>query len=145
MIKPVPGLPIEGQPESWVLRAVVWAEARGESSVGKLAVAWVIGNRAKNRGSTIKAEVLRPWQFSSFNHSDPNRSKLQTAHETDPDGWAACDAVCELFEKNSTLDPTLGASHYYVLTMPHPPVWGRGHKDWQETVVLGAHVFGKTA
>ena len=143
MIKPAPGLKIEQQTEAWVLRACMWAEARGEPAVGRLAVAWTIRNRAVARDTSLKFEILKPWQFSSFNENDPNRELLLLAHKQDPAGWGAVDAIAELFENKATVDPTLGATHYYVLDMPNTPKWGRGHATWDETIVIGAHVFGK--
>ena len=145
MIRPIPGMMIEQQPESWCLRACMWAEARGEPAVGRLAVAWVLRNRAMKRDTSIKHEVLRPWQFSSFNDNDPNRGLILMAHKQDPAGWGAVDGIAELFENKATVDPTLGASHYYVMDMANPPDWGRGHATWDETIVIGHHVFGKQA
>lgn len=144
-MKPLPGIPIEGQPNSVMLRLCVWAEARGEPTRGKLAVACVIQNRAEKKGKGIKEIVLAPWQFSSFNHDDPNRGKLLMAFETDPRGWSACDAVCDLLEADLVIDPTNGANHYYVVAMADPPEWGRGHPDWEEKAVIGRHVFGNAA
>jgi spore germination cell wall hydrolase CwlJ-like protein len=121
----------------------VWAEARGEPALGKLAVAWVIRNRASRRNTDYRREILRPWQFSSFNADDPNRAKMLNAHVTSAIAWAECDVVCELFESGTTMDPTLGATHYYVTKMSNPPKWGRGSDTWVETAEIGAHVFGR--
>jgi spore germination cell wall hydrolase CwlJ-like protein len=147
VVKPAPGLPIEQQSEPWIIRACVWAEARGETRRGQLAVLHVIRNRALHSDTTLKVQVLKPWQFSSFNAADQTgqRAAMLKAHETDPKDWAAIDAVCELFEQGSTEDPTEGARHYYVTDMPNPPKWGRGHPGWMEHCVLGAHVFGIAA
>lgn len=126
-----------------MLRLCLWGEARGEQAEGQLAVAWVIKNRADKQGNSIKEVILAPWQFSSFNHDDPNRDKMLSAHQFDPTGWARINAVCDLFESGYTIDPTKGATHYYVERMPNPPKWGRGHPTWDETAVVGRHVFGK--
>lgn len=145
MIRPVPGVPIEQQSEGVVLRMALFGEARGESALGKLCVAWVMKNRSRMRSSSVKVEALRDRQFSCFNPEDPNRAKLLTAWVEDPAAWRVCDAVAELFERVDMIDPTHGASHYYVEKMPNPPAWGRGHKDWRETIIEGAHVFGRAA
>ena len=144
MKTPIPGIPLEDQPEAVVLRLCVWAEARGEPAVGKLAVVWVIKNRAIKAETNLKHEILRPWQFSSLNQNDPNRGKMLDAHLKDVAGWAACDAVCELFEQKATVDPSLGSTHYYVLGRVTPS-WGRGHPGWQERIQIGAHLFGRAA
>lgn len=144
-VKPTPGLAIEQQPASWMHRACVWAEARGESPAGKLAVAWVIRNRAAKAGILdLREVVLAKLQFSSFNAADPNHGKLLRAHELDPRSWAVCDAIVELMEEGLTVDPTKGSTHYYAFALVDPP-WGRRHPAWQELATIGAHVFGRTA
>lgn len=145
ILKPAPGLTLEQQPEAVLLRCLMWGEARSEPARGRLAVLWVAHNRAMKRDSTLKAEILRPLQFSCFNSNDPNRAKLLNAHSIDPAGWAAADAIAILYQYGNTTDPTEGATHYYVAKMKNPPEWGRGHKDWDETVEIGAHVFGRAA
>jgi len=139
-MKPVPGLSIENQPEDVVLAMCLYGEARGEATVGKLAVAWVIKNRAQQRGSTIKQECLRPYQFSSFNDQDVNRGKLLTAYKTDPANWARCECVADILM--FTMDPTHGADHYYAPAIVHP-TWGEGNPNWIQTAEIGAHKFGK--
>lgn len=141
MVTPTPGLPIEQQPEPVILRMCLWAEARGEPHIGKLAILYVLENRAVKRDTTMKAEVLRPKQFSSFNDDDPNRPLLLDAFHHDPSGWAACDAVCGLYECKGTLNPIGPATHYYNPSVVQP-AWGRGSPSWFETGSEGHHVFG---
>ena len=138
----VPGLSIELQPEPVILRLCLWAEARGEPVIGRLAILYVLENRAIHRGSTLKTEVLRPRQFSSFNDDDPNRPLLLDAHTSDRAGWAAVDAICSLYESHATNNPVADSTHYYRFDMEHPPTWGRGNTGWKERMVLGHHVFG---
>lgn len=142
MAHPIPGLQLEDQPEGFLMPAVLWGEARGEPALGKLAVLWVIKNRAARRSTSMKEEILRPLQFSSFNPGDPNRPRLLAAPGLDPRGWAACEAVAELFPY--TNDPTNGADHYYNPSVASPK-WGRGSAGWHETATIGAHVFGTAA
>ena len=143
MRRPVPGMTIESQPQEVLLRLVLWGEARGESSLGKLAVLWVIRNRAAKTGKSISDVILAPLQFSSFNANDPNRAQMLDAWRHDAATWTAIDALCELAETWPALpDPTKGADHYYVANMLNPPKWGRGSKDWNETTMIGRHVFG---
>ena len=57
----------------------IWGEARGEGPEGMRAVAHVIANRATKGGwwgDTLWSVCLKPWQFSCWNLSDPNRQKL---------------------------------------------------------------------
>lgn len=139
MATPIPGIQLEDQPEPVLMSAVLWGEARGEGSLGKLAILWVIKNRATKRGTTLKEEILRPLQFSSFNAHDPNRSRLMLAYTIDARQWRLCETVVDLFPW--TRDPVNGADHYYAYEVVQP-VWGRGHALWQEKAVIGKHVFG---
>lgn len=145
MIRPIPGMPIEDQPEPAVLAMLCWGEARGESVVGKLSVLHVVRTRALKRDTSMKAEALRRKQFSCFNEDDPNRAGMLFAHSAKPATWAECALVVELFLANVTLDPTKGATHYFVTKMDHPPAWGPGHADWVEHIVIGHHTFGTAA
>lgn len=140
-MKPIPGMLLEDQPEDVLIPAVLWAEARGEPTLGKLAIWWVIRNRANQRMSTMKHEILRPLQFSSFNHDDPNRAKILVAYLKDAISWAVCEAVAAIAPTSK--DPTGGATHYYNPQVASPP-WGRGNRDWKERAVIGSHVFGVT-
>ena len=117
------------QPESayeFTLAALcVWREARGESAEGKRAVAWVIRNRALTPswwGSGWSGVILKPFQFSSFNSSDPNAVKWPA--KGDP-AWMEClNAAAEVFEGEAQDDPTRGATHYYDDSIPKPE-WTR--------------------
>lgn len=57
----------------------LWAEARGESEAGKIAVASVIIERVNHRkwdGESVHEVCLWPMQFSCFNPSDVQRPRL---------------------------------------------------------------------
>lgn len=142
MIRPVPGLRIEQQPVDVLSRMLVYGEARGEDPIGQIAVLHVARNRARARGTTLYHEILAPQQFSCFNADDPNRKKMLEAWIEDPQAWRVVDTTCFLVESGLTLDPTKGATHYYVVDMPNPPAWGRGNPYWNETATIGRHVFG---
>lgn len=156
----VPGLMIEQQPESAVLRMLLFGEARGEQDAGgtleamsMLAIAWVVMNRARRKKQDPKAVILAPWQFSCFNANDPNRAKLLDAEKRDPISWERADSVADLFESGLTTDPTHGATHYVTSNL-----WDRPDStvpQWYEqsviasgitkkTVVIGHHTFAVT-
>ena len=118
---------------------VLWGEARGEPSLGKLAIAWVIKNRALKNGTTLKQEILRPRQFSSFNPNDPNRQQMRLAPGLDPTGWGRCESIADILDY--TVDPTHGALNYYNAKVVQPD-WGRGSIAWLEKAEIGNHVFG---
>lgn len=137
---PIPGTLLEDQPEAALLPMLLWGEARGEIALGKLAILWVVKNRADKRGTSMKEEILRPAQFSSFNHDDPNRAKMLTAYKLDPYGWKACQAIVDVFPY--TTSPVGDADHYYAYNQVSPP-WGRGNANWMERAVIQNHCFGK--
>ncbi len=151
MIKPAPGLSIEQQPEAVIVRLCLCDEARGEKDAGgdldagpMLAIWHVIRNRAMKRDGSLKAEVLRPMQFSGFNPEGGHREQMLLYWKSDPVSWTRADAVCDLAERGWTEDPTLGALNYYNPTTANPP-WGRGHAGWKEGPTIGSHVFGWAA
>lgn len=141
-IRPVPGLTLEQQPDEVLLRCCLWAEARGEPNEGVLAVAHVILTRAKKSGKSVGGVILAPYQFSWTMESDPNRGKVLDAWEKDAAGWQRVDIIGWLASHGYTVDPTLGATHYYAYKSCSPK-WGRGNPDWVETAQIGNHVFGR--
>jgi spore germination cell wall hydrolase CwlJ-like protein len=144
MIKPVPGLTIEQQPEPVVRRMVLYGEARNQEPIGQLAILNVIATLASEKSADQKTIILHPYRFSSLNAGDPNRALLLDAYAREPKTWAVIDTVCSLFESGFTIDPTHGANHYYNPKACDPqPKWGRGSPDWQETAIIGDHVFGR--
>lgn len=141
-MNPIPGLTIEQQAEAVVYRMALWSEARGEPVLGMLGILRVIENLAVEHDTSMKAVVLKPERFSSFNDDDPNRAKMLTAWKDDPQGWDRVNTVCELYEGRGTVDVTEGSNHYYNPGVVQPS-WGRGSPDWQEKTVIGHHVFGR--
>ena len=107
---------------------VVYAEARGEVYVGKLAVAWVIKNRLnhprKIYGRTI-ASVTRKGQFAKW-----------IKPIDDEKAWKECiEAANGVFYGTNT-DPTGGATHF--LSGKANPDWAKNKKP---VVTIGGHRF----
>jgi len=72
--------------DAWAV-ATIWQEARGESMEGKIAVGRVIRNRMRMRYSsdgTVPGTVLKAYQFSGWNHNDPNRIPAARLDDDDP-------------------------------------------------------------
>lgn len=151
---PVPGLTIEQQPAELLLAMALWGEARGEGPLGMLGVAHVIVNRAygtkanlpedftADGGHNLKVKILQPLQFSCFNTSDPNRSKLLSPHMIEPQSWGLALAVGTLVLGGATMDPTHGAVNYLtteLLESNSAPTWA---KNMKVTAVHGRHTFG---
>jgi len=115
----------------------LWAEARGESFEGQVAVAEVIQRRTALRlfsHGTIGSTVLWPLQFSCWNARDPNRDRLATLDDEDPVVQSVIRAW-ERAEEGPAVVP--GATHYFNPKIASP-VWGQ-----TMTVVanLGSHRF----
>lgn len=114
-----------------VLTRTLYGEARGESLLGKVAVAMVVTNRlrrpgwwTRNRGDgipddTVRAACLDPYQFSCWLPEDPNRRKLESFA-----GDAVCETVAALAIEGLLTDPTKGATHYHA-HFAAPP-WAKG-------------------
>ena len=74
------------QPQDIYMAKTIWGEARGEGARGMQAVANVIMNRVNRGGwygASIKDVVLKPYQFSCWNATDPNRAKIDALTEAD--------------------------------------------------------------
>lgn len=134
--------------DAWAI-ATIWGEARGESQLGKVAVAEVIRNRMVRRlcsDGTVAGTVLWPFQFSAWNTSDPNRRRMATLDTEDPI-LLDCRAAWE--ESEHTI-ATLGATHYLnPSVLSRLPAWAADPDDptrlHEAAVTLreGRHVFLK--
>lgn len=103
--------------------ATIAMEASGEGEVGELAVAFVLLNRMKDGrwGDNLASVVLAPKQFSCWNSSDPNRTRIARMKNADAMLLAAEAALAKAL--NGYPDPTKGATHYYSVDMPAAPDW----------------------
>ena len=132
MIKP--GVDVRGLD---VLARTVYGEARGESPLGKLAVAWVVVNRAHRARSGLAAACLKSIHFSCWNNAranDANQLRMMKAELSDPI-FARCMIAAIEAVHGFVPDPTAGATHYHALSVS--PGWARGHS--YETI--GRHRF----
>ena len=103
-----------------VLARTVYGEARGEIPLGKLAVAWVIVNRAKRARSGPAAAALKSTHFSTWNNArgpggrgDANQLAMMTADLSDP-VYGACMIAALQAAHGLKPDPTGGARHYHA-------------------------------
>lgn len=124
-----------------VFALTVWAEARGESLEGRLAVANVIINRAKAgfRGNTIRKVCLSPKQFSCWNMTDTQRVRMLDPKTLDDPKFSDIYVMCRsvLTQGGERRDPTNGADHYYADYIAQP-VWA---KKMERTAKIGRHIF----
>ncbi|WP_416674033.1 cell wall hydrolase [Egbenema bharatensis] len=126
-----------------IMARTIWGEARGESREGKVAVAWVIRNRAArspayNWPSMIKAVCRQAYQFSCWNHGDPNRASLQSVSPGDS-SFRECLDVAKKVTAGELSDNTNGADHYYnPAGVTQTPDWARGRTP---VARIGRHLF----
>jgi N-acetylmuramoyl-L-alanine amidase len=127
-----------------VMARTIMGEARGESEQGKIAVGWVILNRAKSGkwfggNGDIFTVCRKPFQFSCWNIGDPNRSIIINAKVGDPD-FDKCLSSAKKVLSGSIADPTDEATHY-VANYIVAPSWT--HPPSKLTVKIGVHNFYK--
>lgn len=127
-----------------ILAQTILGEAEGEPLQGKVAVAWVIVNRAVGRKLTITAVCLQPKQFSCWNQGSPRISRMEGASLSDP-YYRSCYGVGCLVLAGEYADITRGAQFYFTKAAPPwarvwPPIWAQ---RMVQTAEIGAHVFFK--
>lgn len=121
-----------------IAAATVAMEASGEGEDGLRAVAYVLVNRMKDGrwGDNLASVALAPEQFSCWNTHDPNRQRIAKMKNADPLLLSAINYL------NGALgdvpDPTMGATHYYSVDMPKPPLWALSGNF---LVQIGKHRF----
>jgi len=120
----------------------IWAkttygEARNQSAEGKLAVSYVIKNRAEDRAGrwpdTPAMVCLQRMQFSAWNPGDPNVNAMARLESTDP-VYLRCVYAALTAYLSVEPDPTDGANHYAVIGTN--PYWAKG-----EGQKIGDHEF----
>ena len=94
------------------LQFLAWTvaqESQGEPELGQLGVAWVVMNRALERGQSVSDVVLDRSQFSCWNTDSPTRKSLDTVPDlVSRQAYKA--SVAAYF--NLSPDPTKGAQFY---------------------------------
>lgn len=127
------------------LALTIWAEARGEGTLGMQNVGHVIRNRVESGkfgGPTYQGVVTKPKQFSCWNPRDPNRKNLtiefvEGMKPGTPDQRAMVQAYAIARQvMNRAADPTAGATHYH--TKKVNPVWAQ---NLRKIAVVGNHIF----
>ena len=88
--------------DRYLLAKVIYAEARGESYTGQIAIAAVVLNRVEDSRfpNTIAGVIYQPWAFTAVNDGQINLEPNQKAYQAADDalnGW----------------DPTYGSVYYY--------------------------------
>lgn len=130
------------------MASTVYGEARGEPFMGKVGVAWVILNRAKNPrwwGEDIISVCLHKKQFSCWNKSDPNRNacfnRANYYHDEDylrDPVFRECFLATLCVLHGIISDPTFGSDHYHANGIPKKPSWA---KNEFKTVIIENQTF----
>lgn len=135
------------------LARTLYGEARGESRIGQIAVAWVIRNRLENYpgawwsqqvgdgipDSTIEAVCLERNQFSCWWDSQAKKVRSRT-----PSQLGDLMVIAQQVLEGNLTDPTDGATHYHTCLRPEwakswPPKWAHGRVG----KTVGSHIFYK--
>ena len=112
--------------DRYLLAKVIYAEARGESYTGQVAIGAVVLNRVEDSRfpNTIAGVIYQPWAFTAVNDGQINLEPNQKAYQAADDalnGW----------------DPTYGCVYYYN------PATATSKWIWTTTKVtqIGKHIF----
>jgi len=100
-----------------IVARTLYGEARGEGYLGQQGVCNVIFNRAAKPGwwgTNPRDCALHPYQFSCWNNSDPNRSKIVAVTPEDSI-YAQCYDIAGLAFSGQLDDITSGADSYQVI------------------------------
>ena len=110
-----------------MLAKIIYAEARGESYNGKVAVGAVIMNRIKSSKypNTIRDVIFAPKQFSPVSNGT-----YYSAKPGEAEYQAAKDAL-------NGVDPTNGALTFYAYTYTYSAY----HESMHHTATIGNHKF----
>lgn len=118
------------------LARLAWAENRSNGYCGMLAITSVVINRIqedpKTFGATITQVINKPYQFSVFGKTDPNRRKMAKVAEDDDEFVSAMLAAIAAV---SGVDNSNRALYFYSGS---PPYWAAG---MVVTTKMHGHIF----
>lgn len=119
-----------------IVADTLFAECRGESKAGQLAVASVIYNRAQLQHKTPEAVCLATKQFSAWNNG---YVPVKARKDKERAILSRFEAIEEQIH-HGTFKPTTTADHYYAFKQCKP--------SWEKTLTnkqqIGSHIFGNT-
>lgn len=126
-----------------ILAKTIYGEARGESPMGKMAIACVVMNRYKAKKWFSRPTIAETcqycvkgskWhQFSCWNEGDPSFKAIQKATEVQ---LAPYKEIAEKFVDGVEKDFLCGACHYHAINVY--PKWAF---QKQPDFLIGHHLF----
>jgi len=132
------------QHDQFLIAQTVVLEAESEPYPGKLAVAYVIMNRAVRGRKTVSEVIYDPYDFSAYNTRGGRATALGNIRDVD---WRASERAAASAYFNLETDPTKGATHYLNKELTKKirsdgklPGWIR---EMKEIVTIGLHTFYK--
>lgn len=136
--------------EAKCLSVMIYGEARGESTKGKVAVAYTALNRAAK--STLCKVVLAHKQYSIFNNNYALQAVALSEFDTpvlnnpiDAESWETSVKVADVVIHRAISDPTNGATHYvapFVMKLKKYK-YPRWTKEYTLVKVIDNHQFYK--
>lgn len=127
-----------------ILARTAYGEARGEGREGMHAVLNSVQNRlASGRrwwGTSYRTICLAPYQYSCWLHGDPNRPKLLSVDEKDPQYIIAMELAADALA-GALPDLVAGADSYFAPGGCKVPKWAAGHDP---AAIIGRHWFYRT-
>ncbi len=121
----------------------MWGEGRDQGYEGLLAIGNVIKNRSDKGGwwgGSIIEVITKDAQFSAWNIGDPNRKKMLTVTDENPQ-FAEAVKIAKAIMAGDLADNTGGADHYHTAAIL--PYWAT--KDMTKTAIIGDHIFYRSA
>ncbi|NEP03115.1 MAG: cell wall hydrolase [Symploca sp. SIO2E9] len=125
-----------------IMARTIWGEVRAESDEEKIAVGWVIRNRASrspryNWKPTLCEVCKQRFQFSAWNKDDVNLQKVLSVTEKD-DTFKKCLEISKKVVSGEVVDISNGADHFHARYTPKKPAWAIGNLPVSE---VGLHSF----
>lgn len=129
-------------PEMTILLLTLFHEGSVCQEAELRAIARTIQVRAEDRGTSIRVECLRPYQYSCWNGYAKKHKILKEYRGGQYQGtpaWKRCQRVANnLYAGDLSNLPRW--NHYYRADMKKPPTWAAKLKDKQK---IGYHIFGR--
>jgi len=140
--KEVLNIMLSRQHDQFLIAQTVVLEAEGEPYQGKLAVAYVIMNRAVRGRKTVSEVIYDPYDFSAYNTRGGRATALGNINDLH---WRASERAAASAYFGLEKDPTKGATHYLNVELTKKirsngqlPLWVR---EMKELVTIGLHTF----